>query len=86
MVIFGFIESGMYLVEYLVCNYDICFGIIGFIDDCFEWVLENYNLLLLLGNIKDLEKLICQEQVDQVLVVLFWFVEGCIGVIVYCLW
>ncbi|MGA4816136.1 nucleoside-diphosphate sugar epimerase/dehydratase [Pseudomonas aeruginosa] len=44
---------------------------------------ENYNSLPPLGNTKDLEKLIRQEQVDQVLVALPWFAEGRIGAIVH---
>lgn len=78
-VILGFTESGMHLAEYLVRNHDIRSGIIGFIDDRSERVPENYNSLPLLGNTKDLEKLIRQEQVDQVLVALPWFAEGRIG-------
>ncbi|EML1099374.1 hypothetical protein RZ910_005807 [Pseudomonas aeruginosa] len=80
-VILGFTESGMHLAEYLVRNHDIRSGIIGFIDDRSERVPENYNSLPLLGNTKDLEKLIRQEQVDQVLVALPWFAEGRIGTI-----
>lgn len=82
-VILGFTESGMHLAEYLVRNHDIRSGIIGFIDDRSERVPENYNSLPLLGNTKDLEKLIRQEQVDQVLVALPWFAEGRIGAIVH---
>ncbi|HEP9775060.1 TPA: undecaprenyl-phosphate glucose phosphotransferase [Pseudomonas aeruginosa] len=83
LVILGFTESGMHLAEYLVRNHDIRSGIIGFIDDRSERVPENYNSLPLLGNTKDLEKLIRQEQVDQVLVALPWFAEGRIGAIVH---
>ncbi len=79
-VILGFTESGMHLAEYLVRNHDIRSGIIGFIDDRSERVPENYNSLPLLGNTKDLEKLIRQE---QVLVALPWFAEGRIGAIVH---
>lgn len=61
-VILGFTESGMHLAEYLMRNHDIRSGIIGFIDDRSERVPENYNSLPLLGNTKDLEKLIRQEQ------------------------
>ncbi|MFU5400922.1 undecaprenyl-phosphate glucose phosphotransferase [Pseudomonas aeruginosa] len=75
--------SSMHLAEYLVRNHDIRSGIIGFIDDRSERVPENYNSLPLLGNTKDLEKLIRQEQVDQVLVALPWFAEGRIGAIVH---
>ena len=82
-VILGFTESGMHLAEYLVRNHDIRSGIIGFIDDRSERVPENYNSLPLLGNTKDLEKLIRQEQVDQVLVAPPWFAEGRIGAIVH---
>ncbi|HBO9902424.1 TPA: undecaprenyl-phosphate glucose phosphotransferase [Pseudomonas aeruginosa] len=82
-VILGFTESGMHLAEYLVRNHDIRSGIIGFIDDRSERVPENYNSLPLLGNTKDLEKLIRQEQVDQVLVALPWFAEERIGAIVH---
>ncbi|MCT5700414.1 undecaprenyl-phosphate glucose phosphotransferase [Pseudomonas aeruginosa] len=81
LVIFWF--TGSLLLFGVVRNHDIRSGIIGFIDDRSERVPENYNSLPLLGNTKDLEKLIRQEQVDQVLVALPWFAEGRIGAIVH---
>ncbi|MDF5946382.1 hypothetical protein P4129_03890 [Pseudomonas aeruginosa] len=73
----------MHLAEYLVRNHDIRSRHHRLHRRPPERVPENYNSLPLLGNTKDLEKLIRQEQVDQVLVALPWFAEGRIGAIVH---
>lgn len=78
-VILGFSESAQYLVEHMQHHGDIRSGLIGFIDDRSERTPKAFGGLPLLGNTRDLEKLIRTEQVNQVLIALPWVAHARIG-------
>ena len=74
-VILGFTETAVHVAEHLSRNSDIRSGLIGFIDDRTERIPKELSRLPLLGNTRDLEKLIRSEQVSQVMITLPWAAE-----------
>lgn len=81
-VILGFTESGAHLADYLQRRRDVRTGLVGFIDDRSERVPSHLGGLPLLGDTRELERMIRGEEVNQVLVALPWHAEGRIGAIV----
>lgn len=75
-VILGATENGRRLAEYLLENQDIRSGVLGFIDDRIGRMPKSVANLPLLGNTKDLERLIRDGKVTQVLVALPWTAEN----------
>ncbi|WP_457788251.1 undecaprenyl-phosphate glucose phosphotransferase [Pseudomonas sp. PL-6] len=82
-VILGGTENGVRLAEFMARHCDIRSGLIGFIDDRIGRMPETLAGLPLLGNSRDLERLIRRERVTQVLVALPWSAENRIGQIVH---
>lgn len=78
-VILGGTENGVRVAEYLQKNRDIRTGVIGFVDDRLERLPTHLGNLPLLGNMRDLERMIREEKVTQVLVALPWFADNRIG-------
>lgn len=74
-VILGFTDTAIHVAEHLSRNSDIRSGLIGFIDDRTERIPKELSNLPLLGNTRDLEKLIRSEQVNQVMITLPWAAE-----------
>jgi Undecaprenyl-phosphate glucose phosphotransferase len=82
-VILGGTENGVRLAEFMARHCDIRSGLIGFIDDRIGRMPETLAGLPLLGDSRDLERLIRRERVTQVLVALPWSAENRIGQIVH---
>lgn len=78
-VILGGTDNGVRVAEYLQHNRDIRTGVLGFIDDRLERLPSTLGNLPLLGNMRDLERMIREEKVTQVLVALPWFADSRIG-------
>ncbi|MGC6373370.1 undecaprenyl-phosphate glucose phosphotransferase [Pseudomonas sp. K2I15] len=74
-VILGFTDTAVHVADHLQRNGDIRSGLIGFIDDRTERIPKELSNLPLLGNTRDLEKLIRSEQVNQVMITLPWAAE-----------
>ncbi|MGY2293364.1 nucleoside-diphosphate sugar epimerase/dehydratase, partial [Pseudomonas sp. SDO5511_1_S431] len=74
-VILGFTDTAVHVADHLRRNGDIRSGLIGFIDDRTERIPKELSNLPLLGNTRDLEKLIRSEQVNQVMITLPWAAE-----------
>jgi Undecaprenyl-phosphate glucose phosphotransferase len=81
-VILGGTDNGIRVAEYLANHRDIRTGVLGFIDDRLERLPKTLADLPLLGNTRDLEKLIREEKVTQVLVALPWFADSRIGQVI----
>ena len=81
-VILGATENGLRLSEYMLRQRDIRSGLIGFIDDRLERLPDTLGGLPLLGDTRDLERLVREERVTQVLVALPWSAESRIGQVV----
>ena len=81
-VILGGTENGQRVAEYLQHNRDIRTGVLGFIDDRLERLPSELCNLPLLGNTRDLERMIREEKVTQVLVALPWFADSRIGQVI----
>lgn len=77
MVIYGMIEIGFSLVKYFCQFNDYDIDVIGFVDDCLEWVFDECEDVFLFGNVDSLFQLVCEGYVDQVIVVFFWSVCEC---------
>ncbi len=78
-VILGGTENGLRVAEHLQNHRDIRTGVLGFIDDRLERLPKELANLPLLGNTRDLERMIREEKVTQVLVALPWFADSRIG-------
>ncbi len=78
-VILGGTDNGVRVAEYLLENRDIRTGVVGFVDDRLERLPKSLANLPLLGNLRDLERMIREEKVTQVLVALPWFADNRIG-------
>jgi Undecaprenyl-phosphate glucose phosphotransferase len=78
-VILGGTENGVRLAEYLQQNHDIRSGLLGFIDDRIARLPGTLAGLPLLGDTRELQRLIREEKVTQVLVALPWSAESRIG-------
>lgn len=74
-VILGFTATAVHVADHLQRNGDIRSGLVGFIDDRTERIPKELSNLPLLGNTRDLEKLIRAEQVNQVMICLPWAAE-----------
>ncbi|KRP59639.1 undecaprenyl-phosphate glucose phosphotransferase [Pseudomonas orientalis] len=74
-VLLGFTDTAVHIADHLQRNGDIRSGLIGFIDDRTERIPKELSNLPLLGNTRDLEKLIRAEQVNQVMICLPWSAE-----------
>jgi hypothetical protein len=74
-VILGFTDTAVHVADHLQRNGDIRSGLIGFIDDRTERIPKSLSNLPLLGNTRELEKLIRAEQVNQVMICLPWAAE-----------
>ncbi|MBA1275165.1 undecaprenyl-phosphate glucose phosphotransferase [Stutzerimonas azotifigens] len=81
-VILGGTDNGIRVAEYLQHNQDIRTGVLGFIDDRLERLPSTLADLPLLGNTRDLERMIREEKVSQVLVALPWFADSRIGQVI----
>lgn len=81
-VILGGTDNGVRVAEYLSTHRDIRTGVLGFIDDRLERLPKQLANLPLLGNTRDLERMIREEKVTQVLVALPWFADSRIGQVI----
>ncbi|EHY76342.1 capsular polysaccharide biosynthesis protein [Stutzerimonas stutzeri ATCC 14405 = CCUG 16156] len=81
-VILGGTDNGIRVAEYLQNHRDIRTGVLGFIDDRLERLPTELANLPLLGNTRDLERMIREEKVTQVLVALPWFADSRIGQVI----
>ncbi|PKM01806.1 MAG: undecaprenyl-phosphate glucose phosphotransferase, partial [Gammaproteobacteria bacterium HGW-Gammaproteobacteria-7] len=81
-VILGGTDNGVRVAEYLQNHRDIRTGVLGFIDDRLERLPKELANLPLLGNTRDLERMIRDEKVTQVLVALPWFADSRIGQVI----
>lgn len=81
-VILGATDNGVRLAEYMLRHSDVRSGLIGFIDDRIGRLPKSVAGLPLLGDSRELERLVRNERITQVLVALPWSAESRIGQIV----